>query len=384
MGIIVVNRSGRIVFANPAAERLLGLAADEIVQRAFNAAAWHITDHDGRPIPDDQLPFQQVMRGVPRVAGAQLAVESPDGTRVLLFVNAAPLRDECGQPDGMVATVEDASASVRMVGELRAAQEEAEEVRVEVRLHQARKMEAVGQLAGGVAHEFNNLLQVIQGNADLAANGLGADHPARESLAEVNRAVGRATTLVNQLLTFSRRAPLRRERFDVNTAITELEKLTRGLMGAHIELDLRLSSEPRMVHADRSQVQQVLVNLCVNARDAMPDGGTITISASHRERLPEEAEGEAVRLAEGWVCVTVSDTGRGIPREIQDRVFEPFFTTKNVGKGTGLGLSTVHSIVGQHGGSVQFQSKPGGGTTFTVLLPCAGPAPETPSCDGTS
>ena len=243
---------------------------------------------------------------------------------------------------------------------------------------QARKMEVVGQLAGGVAHEFNNLLQIIQGNTDLAASHLDTGHPAYESLTEVSRAVDRAAVLVNQLLTVSGRVPPRREQFDINIAVTELATRFRRLTEANITLDLCLSPELKMVHADRSQVEQALANLCFNARDAMPDGGTIAISTGHHERLPDEAAGGATTRADGWVCVAVSDTGRGIPHEIQDRVFEPFFTTKDIGKGTGLGLPTVRSIVEQHGGSVWFQSRLGGGTTFTVLLPCAAPAPEEP------
>ncbi|MEA3366366.1 MAG: ATP-binding protein, partial [Candidatus Hydrogenedentes bacterium] len=249
---------------------------------------------------------------------------------------------------------------------------EEEKNRLEVQLHQAQKMEAVGQLAGGIAHDFNNILQAIRGNTDLARQDLSHDSLLLEYLDEVVRASERGASLVNQLLTFSRRMPMQRQQVDIATLVHDLTKMLQLLIGDDIELVVRCEEDLPSIEADVAQIQQVIINLCLNARDAMPEGGRITITGQARElsdafcvRNPWARPGSYVRLA-------VSDTGSGIPEEAQNQIFEPFFTTKEIGKGTGMGLATVYANVKRHNGFVAFKSKVDKGTEFEVFLPVNG------------
>jgi signal transduction histidine kinase/ActR/RegA family two-component response regulator len=234
----------------------------------------------------------------------------------------------------------------------------------EEQLRHAQKMEAVGTLAGGVAHDFNNLLQVIDGYAELALADLGQVHPLRESLEAIRRAGQKGAALTRQLLAFSRRQVLAEEIVDLNALVREMEKFCRRVVEADIRLVLVLAPDLGPVKADPNQMEQVIMNLVVNARDAMPQGGTLTLET--RNRGP-------------WVTFSVTDTGTGMAAEVLGRIFEPFFTTKGIGKGTGLGLSTALGIVEQSGGSLDVQSGPGLGTTFMVTLPrAAAGAPAMP------
>jgi CheY-like chemotaxis protein/anti-sigma regulatory factor (Ser/Thr protein kinase) len=217
-------------------------------------------------------------------------------------------------------------------------------------------MEAVGQLAGGVAHDFNNLLTVISGYGRLALRRIGAG-PGAQELHEVERATERATQLTRQLLAFSRQQVLDPVVLDVNEVVEGLMPMLDRLIGDDVAVAVLAESELPAVRADRAQVEQVIINLAINARDAMPAGGTLTI--------------ETRRDADD-ICIAVTDTGVGISRELAERVFEPFFTTKETGQGTGLGLATVHGIVTQSGGRVTLYSEPGLGTTFRVYLPATG------------
>jgi two-component system cell cycle sensor histidine kinase/response regulator CckA len=228
--------------------------------------------------------------------------------------------------------------------------------KLEDRLRQAQKMEAVGQLAGGVAHDFNNLLTVIGGYGEIARRRIGAG-PGAAELAEVERATGRATQLTQQLLAFSRQQVLDPVVLDLNEVASSLVPMLRRLIGEDVEIAVLAESGLPPVVADRAQIEQVIVNLAVNARDAMPTGGTLTI------------ETRAATLDEPYVCLTVTDTGVGMDAETLEHVFEPFFTTKEVGRGTGLGLATVHGIVTQSGGQIHVYSEPGLGTSLKIYLP---------------
>jgi len=239
----------------------------------------------------------------------------------------------------------------------------------EKQLRQAQKMEAVGRLAGGIAHDFNNILTVIMGYSQILSMELGPQHPLHEKVAETLKAGERAAMLIRQLLTFSRKQPLDQKILSLSTAVTSLESLLRRLIGADIQLVIKLDPANGRLRGDQAQLEQVLVNLVVNARDAMPKGGTITIETAqveltrspvyHRTPLPP---GLYVRLA-------VGDTGCGMNRETQSHIFEPFFTTKEEGKGSGLGLSTVFGIVTQGGGGIDVTSRVGHGTRFDLYFP---------------
>jgi two-component system, cell cycle sensor histidine kinase and response regulator CckA len=245
---------------------------------------------------------------------------------------------------------------------------------LEAQLLQAQKLESIGRLAGGIAHDFNNLLTAIGGYADLALDGVGAA-PAREDIAEIRRGVDRASALTRQLLAFSRRHAHSPEVLALNDVVAQIEKLLHRLIGPTIDLRAALTPDPTFVAADPVQIEQVLVNLAVNARDAMPHGGVLRISTSVVAREPHALLPRPDDTATALVRLQVCDSGAGMAPEVLEHLFEPFFTTKPAGQGTGLGLATCYGIVHQHGGRIYVESQPGVGTTVTVELPsCAAPA----------
>jgi two-component system, cell cycle sensor histidine kinase and response regulator CckA len=239
--------------------------------------------------------------------------------------------------------------------------------RLEEQLRQAQKMEAVGMLAGGVAHDFNNLLTIITGYGQLIVNSLPADNPSHHSAEQIVKAGERAAALTMQLLAFSRRQVLQPKVLDLNMLVKTLSTMLQRLIGEDIELRLSLRADLGRVNADPGQLEQVLMNLVVNARDAMPQGGTVTVETANAGSNGSERHTLADRKA--LVMLAVSDTGHGMDESTRARLFEPFFTTKTPGKGTGLGLSTVFGIIKQSGGSLDVSSQPGKGTTVRVFLP---------------
>lgn len=248
-----------------------------------------------------------------------------------------------------------------------------ERVALEDQLRHAQKMEAVGQLAGGVAHDFNNILTAILGYAELALRRLPPSDPLRPALEEIQRGGERAASLTRQLLAFSRRAAAQPRVIDLNASLNELAPMIARVVGEDTTLDLSLCDGAAAARVDRAQLEQVIVNLVVNARDAMPEGGTITL-ATERTAIPSAAgpTGSGDLPAGPYIRLIVRDTGTGIPPDVLPRVFEPFFTTKGPGRGTGLGLATAYGIVEQHHGRIRADSKPDSGTTFEILLPAVG------------
>ena len=239
----------------------------------------------------------------------------------------------------------------------------------ESQLRQAQKMEAIGQLAGGIAHDFNNLLTGILGYGELVLETLGTDHPAAADVAEMNRAGQAAAALTRQLLTFSRRQVVQREVLDINAVLSNAQKTLQRVVGDQIELVLELEPDLRGIEADAGQLEQVIVNLGANARDAMKKGGRLILETAHVD-VPAGADVRRNALAPGsYIMLRVTDSGCGMSAEVQAHAFEPFFTTKEPGKGTGLGLSTVYGIVKQSGGTILLDSVPGTGTTFRIFLP---------------
>ncbi len=261
-------------------------------------------------------------------------------------------------------TAEGESAGLIVMG-----QDVTERVRLEEQFRQSQKMEAVGRLAGGVAHDFNNLLTVISGYGAFALARLGETEPARDDITEIVAAGGRAAALTRQLLAFSRKQVLQPTVFNLNSTVAEMGRMLERLIGEDIELEVRADPELGSMRSDRGQIEQVLANLVVNARDAMPEGGKLTIET--RNELLDESYVEAHPYVKTgpYVMVSVSDTGCGMDEDTRAKIFEPFFTTKEFGKGTGLGLATVYGIVKQSGGSVEVYSEPGRGSVFKVYLP---------------
>ena len=249
--------------------------------------------------------------------------------------------------------------------------------RLEDQLRQSQKMEAIGQLAGGIAHDFNNILTVILGHASLLTLGnLEAD--ALQSARQIKQASERAASLTRQLLAFGRKQIFNPRPVDLNRIIGKMSDMIGRLLGEDIALQLNFSGEPALVEADTSMMEQIVLNLSVNSRDAMPRGGEMKIRIFHREITETQARLSAEARAGHFVCLSHSDTGGGIPPENLSRIFEPFFTTKELGKGTGLGLATVYGIVKQHHGWIEIQSEIGKGTTFHIFLPATATAPVEP------
>lgn len=260
----------------------------------------------------------------------------------------------------------------KIIGLITVARDITDRHRLEMQLHQSQKMEAIGRLAGGIAHDFNNLLTVIQGYCELLLASSNLNEREFESLKSMQQAASRATQLTGQLLAFSRRAMVAPRSLNLNEAILNADDLLRRLTFETITLELKLSDEPCMIQADPTQMDQVLMNLVLNARDAMPQGGTIRIETKLLNAAGHDGE-KIGELADPMVELTVSDTGRGMPESVQAHIFEPFFTTKEVGKGTGLGLAVVHGIVNQAHGVISVISALGKGTTFRLRFPVVQP-----------
>jgi two-component system, cell cycle sensor histidine kinase and response regulator CckA len=240
----------------------------------------------------------------------------------------------------------------------------------EEELRHAQKLEAVGKLAGGIAHDFNNLLTVINGHAGFALESVEVDSPLQRDLLEIEKAGTRAAALTQQLLAYSRRQVLHPQVLDPNAVVLEIQGMLGRLIGEHIRVRTRLTQEDVRVRADRGQLEQVLVNLVVNARDAMPDGGTLSFETDALTLAPDDPRIDRWEVEAGrFVRIRVADTGIGMDADVLEHIFEPFFTTKDQGKGTGLGLATVFGIVKQSGGHITVASSPGGGTTCEVILP---------------
>jgi signal transduction histidine kinase len=250
-------------------------------------------------------------------------------------------------------------------------QAQAERERLENRLHQSQRLESLGQLAGGVAHDFNNLLAVILNCASFVADATADDESVRADVEQIRSAAERAAKLTHQLMIFGRRDRAQLETLDLGAVVADMQSLLARSIGEHVKLVVRPATGLPVVRADRSQIEQVLVNLAVNARDAMPDGGTLTIEPSAQELDGEYARQHPTVRPGRYVALSVSDTGMGMTPEVVARIFEPFFTTKPAGKGTGLGLATVHGIVTAAGGSLNVHSEPGAGTSIQAFFPVA-------------
>ena len=244
---------------------------------------------------------------------------------------------------------------------------------LEEQLRQAQKMQAIGQLAGGIAHDFNNLLTVIRGQAEMMSEEMLASDPLAPRLEDLERAAERATSLTRQLLAFSRKQVLQTRVTDLNTTVAGVTQLLSRLIGGNIELVFKPDPDLWPVKVDPAQIEQVLMNLAVNARDAMPEGGTLIIETQNSDSSPAVP---AELSSHNYICLTVTDTGHGMDEATRGRIFEPFFTTKQVGKGTGLGLAVVYGVIKQSGGNIAVESNPGAGTSFRILLPAIEAVPE--------
>jgi two-component system, cell cycle sensor histidine kinase and response regulator CckA len=290
----------------------------------------------------------------------EVRFRTKSGRQLLAQVILSLHCDEAGAPQYFIAIIEDVS----------------ERRKLEEQLRQSQKMEAVGKLAGGIAHDFNNLLTAILGFSALTLERLSAGDPARANVLEIQQAGQSAAALTRQLLAFSRRQILRLEVLDLNVVVTRMEGLLRRLIGEDIELVHRLESGLSRISADAGQIEQVILNLALNARDAMPRGGQLTIETKNLTLSEQQIGDRPMQTPGPYVMLAVSDTGVGMDPETQAQIFEPFFTTKPRGGGTGLGLSTVYGIVKQTGGWIWVYSEPGRGATFKLYFPLTAEATD--------
>jgi two-component system, cell cycle sensor histidine kinase and response regulator CckA len=352
-GVVATDMEGRVTRINPAAESLIGWSAAEAGGRPVAELVCFLDGRTGAPVDH---PVDAVLEGGLRIGlSDQVVLVARDGRRVPAAASGAPIRNEDGSVRGVVLVLRDMTEEDQLTSMLRHSQ----------------KMEAVGRLAGGVAHDFNNILSVITSYTDLVLGNMPEDAGFRRELAEIRRAAERAASLTRQLLSFSRKRVVQPEVLDVNETVEQMGSMLRRLVGAEVELVTRLDEDLAPIRFDPGQIEQILMNLAVNARDAMPDGGTLTLQTANVELDEEYARTHPEAAPGPHVMIAAADTGVGMDRATQDRIFEPFFTTKPRGQGTGLGLATIYGIVKQGGGNVWVYSEPGQGTTFKVYLPRA-------------
>ncbi len=356
VAFVILDDAARVTLVNRKGAEILERAGDEVLGKD-----WIATFVD--PADRARVAAEMASPGRPgEVVGMEYAVLRPSGERRIISWYLTPLADE-GQRTGLLASGVDITAQRELEADLRHAQ----------------KLEAIGRVAGGVAHDFNNILSTIKGYAGLLRRQLPPTDAARRPIDEILGAVDRAASLTGSLLTFGRRQVLQPEAIDLVEIVKRSEELLRRLVREDIELRTALPADPLPVVADPLQIERVLINLVTNARDATPAGGRIAIAASRVSLDAAEIGPAGVKTPGLYAQLSVADSGAGIDAETQAHIFEPFFTTKGVGKGTGLGLSIAHGIVKQHQGAIRVESEPGRGATFIFLLPLlgapAGPAP---------
>ncbi len=353
LGIALCDLRGRILKANHAFATLCGYAPDDLVG-VYCLRLTHPDDVEReRPL------MEALFAGRTEHYQLEKRMVRSDGTPFWVLMARSLVRDKAGTPQYAIVMLIDINERREAEALLRERDEQ---------LQRAQRLEAVGQLARGIAHDFNNLLMPIIGNATLLLSELPPGHPDAEMLTDIKEAGERAAVLTKQILAFSRGQTLDVWPAQLNDIVSGLEPILRGVLGADVELELSLQAGLHETKLDRHEMEQVLVNLAVNSRDAMPDGGRFTVETTE-VRLQGQARDLPELLPGDYVRITVADTGTGMDEDALKHAFEPFYTTKEVGKGTGLGLATVFGIVKQSGGAITVTSEPGKGTTFHIYLP---------------
>lgn len=354
--ICLLDTGGNYVYISPSYQELLGYSPPDLLGQSFFSLLH----------PDEQEEAR--VRFVESLAGKkpgnlEWRFRHSDGTWRVFDAVENWIYDERSKPQRAIVVSRDLTERKQAEEALRRSEEQ---------LRQAQKLEAVGQLAGGVAHDFNNILTVISGYSDILMKKMPQSDSNRSKVEEIKRAAERASSLTRQLLAFSRKQVLQPKLFNLNTLVTDMGNMLRRLIGEDIELTTALTDGVTQINADPGQLEQVLMNLVVNARDAMPKGGKITVETTIIEIDRAYAEMHVAVQPGRYVMLAVSDNGLGMDSETRKHIFEPFYTTKEQGKGTGLGLSTVYGIVKQSGGNIWLYSEPGQGTVFKIYLPSVG------------
>ncbi len=371
-GVVAHGPDSAIRVCNPRACEILGLTMDQMIGVSAPDPQWAFLRDDGSPMPVEEYPVSLVLQSRQPFEGLVVGVNRPDiGDVVWAQCKGYPVLDDDGQLQLAIITFIEVTA-------MRAAEQRREQL--EAQLRQAMKLEAIGRLAGGVAHDFNNILTGILGYAEMVELALPSGSAARAHATEIRHGAERAAELTGQLLAFARKQVIEPRIVQPNAIVERAERMLQRIIGEDIELSFLPGEDLWNVRVDPSQLDQVLVNLAVNARDAMPSGGRLTIETANvsLDKQPhlmgdEPASGDFVVLA-------VSDDGEGMDAETRDRIFEPFFSTKGPGQGTGLGLATVYGVVSQNDGVLTVYSEPGHGSTFKIYLPAVHEAAE-PAAD---
>ena len=360
-GLVVHAADTSILLCNGKSAELLGLSMDQMTGKTAIDPAWCFTGDDGQPMPLQDYPVNRVIATAHPLRNLVVGINRPlNDDRIWVLCNAYPVIDGAGVLKQVVVTFIDISEQRRALEE---------KARLEEQLRQTQRMESVGQLAGGVAHDFNNLLTAILGTCDLI--DMEGSHTPEVSrfVDDIRQASDKAALLTRQLLAFSRKQVLQPRRLDLNRTVAEMDGMLRRIIGEDIEFVTVLAPDVGPVLADPGQVEQVVMNLAVNARDAMPEGGKLTLE-TREVTLDEAYAAEHAGVTPGrYTLLSMTDNGSGMTRDEQERAFEPFFTTKEPGKGTGLGLATVYGVVTQSGGHIWLYSERGAGTTFKIYLP---------------
>ena len=363
-GIFQATPDQHLLTVNPSMARILGYSSPQELIADFNATGRRLWTQ-----PETTEAIANALESTGVVEGLAVEAYRKNGESIWLSLNLRLVKDEHGATVYHEGTIEDVTARTEA---------ESHRKELEQQLRQSQKMEAIGQLAGGVAHDFNNLLTAINGYSSLALQRAEPDERLHSYLEEIKKAGERAANLTRQLLAFGRKQMLKPVPLNLNDVVSEMSKMLRRLIGEDIFFEARFDSELKQIRADPGQIEQVLVNLVVNSRDAMPQGGTLKIETANFA-IDHEFASRHLGLSTGnYVVLTVSDNGCGMDEKTKARIFEPFFTTKEKGRGTGLGLSTVYGIVTQSGGNIWVYSEPGEGTVFKVFLPQFQPENEAP------
>lgn len=347
VGIVLLDLAGNIAECNQAFLKLIGLNPEELIGQPF---ADRVAKEDRGDIA---AALSKVVMGTARATHMEARMPGSAGRELMTSLYASRLEDATGEISGLALHFIDTT----------------EQRNLEVQFAQSQKMEAIGQLAGGIAHDFNNLLTAMIGFSDLLLSRHGPDDPSFSDIQQIKQNAHRATNLVRQLLAFSRKQALAPVRLDVTETLNDLTSLLGRLIGEKIELTLEHGGDLPPIRVDRGQFDQVIINLAVNARDAMPGGGQLTLRTSETVLDAPVQRGHDLMPKGRYILIEMIDTGTGIRKEDMEKIFEPFFSTKEVGSGTGLGLSTVYGIVHQTGGFIFVDSAPGDGTTFTIYMP---------------
>ncbi|OGQ92574.1 MAG: hypothetical protein A2284_06560 [Deltaproteobacteria bacterium RIFOXYA12_FULL_61_11] len=355
-GVYLIDLEGRLRYANPAFERMLGYTEDELL-------GLEIVELFGSGLNPSR--YRELLQSLQsgKVWQGRVTLLNKRREEVPCDTTLSPLLDNQGNIIDFVTVCRDVS----------------ERDRLEEQLRQSQKMEAIGRLAGGIAHDFNNLLSVINGYAELLSDTLETDSQPRRFAEAIVQAGEKAAAIIKQLLAFGRKQLLKPLVLDLNKVVGGMEEMVSRLIGEQLEFEVQLAPHPVLVRIDPSQLEQVVLNLALNARDAMPSGGVLRIVTGRNDLTPGLERRGSERA---WAVLEVSDSGIGIDRKTRERIFDPFFTTKKDGKGTGMGLATVHGIVEQSGGHIRVESEPGRGSRFRIYLPEVEPQPLQHSPEG--